>query len=90
VATAVEERVRVAFPTDGARFVIDPGAAARQELRLRADVPAGVKEVRFVIDGRTQVVRAPFAVRWPLAPGEHRMRVEADGAGADEVTFEVE
>jgi penicillin-binding protein 1C len=84
------ERVRVAFPADGARFSIDPGAAAKQQLRLRADVPAGITEVRFVIDGRAQAVRAPFALSWPLVAGRHRIRVEADGAGADEVEIEVD
>jgi penicillin-binding protein 1C len=82
--------VRVAFPPDGARFSIDPGAAARQALRLRADVPAGVGEVRFVIDGQARAVRAPFAMEWPLVPGQHRLRVEGEGVGSDEVEFEVE
>jgi penicillin-binding protein 1C len=90
VAPVARGALRVAFPTDGARFSIDPGAAARQEIRLRAEVPAGAMEVRFVVDGRARAVRAPFALTWPLAPGSHRLRVEAEGLGADEVTFEVD
>lgn len=82
--------LRVAFPTDGARFSLDPASSARQAIRLRADVPPGVPEVRFLIDGHPRVVRAPFAITWPLAPGPHRLRVEAGGQGADEVTFDVE
>jgi penicillin-binding protein 1C len=89
-APTARGRLRVAYPEDGARFSIDPGAAARQALRLRADVPPGVTEVRFVIDGRARAVRAPFAVEWALAPGHHSLRVEADGASGDEVAFDVE
>ena len=87
---AARGRLRVAYPQEGARFSIDPGAAAKQAIRLRADVPPGVAEVRFVIDGRARAVKAPFAVEWSLSPGSHRVRVEADGVGSDEVDFEVE
>lgn len=87
---AARGRLRVAYPQEGARFSIDPGAAAKQAIRIRADVPPGVAELRFVIDGRARAVRAPFAVEWPLAPGSHRVRVEAEGATSDEVGFEVE
>ena len=83
------ERLRIAYPTDGSRFSIDPGASARQAISLRADVPPGVGEVRFVIDGHPRLVRAPFTVSWPLAPGPHRLRVESDAAGSDEIEFEV-
>lgn len=89
-APSVRDRIRIASPSDGARFSIDPAAAARQELRMRADVPPGVTEVRFVIDGHARAVRAPFSVSWPLMAGSHRLRVESEGAGSDEVTFEVE
>ncbi|MFT3769853.1 MAG: penicillin-binding protein 1C [Minicystis sp.] len=82
--------LRIAFPTDGAHFSIDPGASAKQEIRIRADVPAGITEVRFVIDGLIRTARAPFALTWPLAAGRHRLRVEADGAGMDEIDFEVD
>ncbi len=86
----VRGRVRVAYPPDGARFSIDPGAAAKQAIRIRADVPPGVSEIRIAVDGRTQVLRAPFTLSFPLAPGEHRVRVEAGSAGADEVGFGVD
>ena len=83
-------RVRIVYPTDGSRFSIDPGASAKQALRMRADVPPGVAEARFVIDGHSHVVRAPFSLSWPLAAGSHRLRVEAGPAGSDEVAFDVE
>jgi penicillin-binding protein 1C len=87
---AARGRVRIAYPPDGARFSLDPGAAARQAIRIRADVPPGAPGVRLTVDGHPQVLRAPFELAFPLVPGEHRVRVEAEGAGADEVVFTVE
>ena len=89
-APAGRGSLRLAYPPDGARFSVDPGAAARQAILIRADVPPGVREVRITVDGRAHAVRAPFTLSVPLSPGEHRARVEADGAGADEVGFSVE
>ncbi len=83
-------RLRVAFPVEGARFSIDPGAAARQAIRIRVEVPAGVAEVRMTLDGRVSVLRAPFELSWALVAGEHRVRVEVEGVGSDEVGFGVE
>ena len=83
-------RLRIAYPPDGARFSIDPGASARQAVQVRADVPPGVAEVRITVDGHARALRAPFALSLPLTPGEHRVRVEAEGAGADEVGFSVD
>lgn len=82
--------LRVAYPPDGALFAIDPGAASRQSIRLRADVPASVRAIRFVIDGIPRNAAAPFAIDWTLTPGHHRVRVEADGLGGDEVEITVE
>ncbi|WP_434048777.1 MULTISPECIES: penicillin-binding protein 1C [Sorangium] len=84
-------RVRVAYPPDGARFVLDPSVNSLQAIRLRADVPAGVRRARFVLDGRPIEVGPPFALDWPLVAGAHRLRVEADGASAgEEIAFSVE
>ncbi|KYF65753.1 penicillin-binding protein 1C [Sorangium cellulosum] len=87
----VGARVRVAYPPDGARFVLDPSVNSLQAIRLRADVPAGVRRARFVLDGRPIEVGPPFALDWPLVAGAHRLRVEADGASAgEEIAFSVE
>jgi penicillin-binding protein 1C len=83
-------RLRIAYPPDGARFSVDPGASATQAIRVRADVPPGVDEVRITVDGHARPLKAPFAISLPLTPGEHRVRVEAEGAGADEVGFSVD
>jgi penicillin-binding protein 1C len=83
-------RVRIAYPPDGARFALDPGTSSRQAIQVLVEVPAGVGEVRLVLDGRPRPLRAPFSISLPLAAGEHRIRAEAGGAGADEVGFTVE
>lgn len=88
--TSAPAALRVAYPPEGALFAIDPGAASRQSIRLRADVPPSVRAIRFVIDGIPRVAAAPFALDWTLTPGHHRIRVEADGLGGDEVEITVE
>ncbi|WP_437922769.1 penicillin-binding protein 1C [Sorangium sp. So ce291] len=90
-AAAPGAPVRVAYPPDGARFVLDPSVNSLQAIRLRADVPPGVRRARFVLDGRPLEVGPPFALDWPLVAGAHRLRVEADGAPAgEEIAFSVE
>ncbi|WP_437539650.1 penicillin-binding protein 1C [Sorangium sp. So ce726] len=84
-------RVRVSYPPDGARFVLDPSINSLQAIRLRAGVPPGVPRVRFVLDGRPIEVGPPFALDWPLVAGAHRLRIDADGAAAsEEIAFSVE
>jgi penicillin-binding protein 1C len=83
-------RVRVAFPMDGAAFAIDPALRSTQAIDLRADAPASVHAVRFVVDGRSRVAAAPFVVPFALTPGHHTVRVEADGAAPDEASFDVD
>jgi penicillin-binding protein 1C len=82
-------KIAIAYPPDGARFTLDPAVAGRQAVQVRASVPAGVIELRFVIDGRVKSVKAPFQLDVPLTPGAHRVRVEGEG-GAAEVEFFVE
>ena len=90
VASPTDGKLRLAYPPDGALFSLDPGAASRQSIRLRADVPPSVREVRFVIDGIPRLAIAPFAFDWTLTPGHHHLRVEADGLGSDGVEITVE
>ena len=90
IVSSTEGKLRLAYPPEGALFSIDPGAAGRQSIRLRADVPPSAREVRFLIDGIPRIARAPFTVDWTLTPGPHRIRVEADGLGGDGVEITVE
>jgi penicillin-binding protein 1C len=90
IASPSDGKLRLAYPPDGALFSLDPGVASRQSIRLRADVPPSVREVRFVIDGIPRIAAAPFALDWTLTPGHHALRVEADGLGGDGVEITVE
>jgi len=82
--------VRIAYPPDGASFAIDPGAAGKQAITIKVDVPPSIREVRIVVDGQPRTVRAPFQMTWAMVLGEHRVRAEADGVAGDEVDLTVE
>lgn len=84
--------LRIAFPPDGARFVVDPALGSRQAVPIRVEAPAGSQDVRVVIDGRAWPVDAPaWTLSWPLRPGVHRARAEARGApSSDEIELTVE
>jgi penicillin-binding protein 1C len=84
--------LRIGWPADGARFVIDPDRPrALQQLSVRIDAPAEVQQVEIVVDGRTVArVPAPFVARWPLSSGRHVLVARADGAQSPPVAFAVE
>lgn len=65
--------VRILYPSDGARFALDPErAAALQVLGVPLAVPDGTREATLLVDGRAvDSVRSPFVASWQLVPGEH-------------------
>ncbi len=66
----------VVFPPAGARFVLDPLARSNQEIVLQARAAERGPPLEFVLDGRTVArTRAPYAVPWQLAAGEHRLEL---------------
>lgn len=85
------ERIRIAYPPDGSRFVLDSSLSAREAIHIRADVPREARDVRIFIDGRPYVVKAP---RWShseaLVKGTHEVFVVVDGQESDRVRYEVE
>ncbi len=85
--------VAVAYPFDGARFVLDPGLARDQQaVVLTARVPRGTRAVRFVIDGRpTRSLGAPYSKSLALTHGEHVVLAEiVGGSGSAPVHFFVD
>jgi penicillin-binding protein 1C len=64
--------VRIGWPGDGARFVLDPDRArADQALFVRMEAP-GSGGAELVVDGRgVSRVGPPFVARWTPSPGEH-------------------
>ncbi|AKT39847.1 penicillin-binding protein 1C [Chondromyces crocatus] len=87
---AASRGLALLFPADGARFVIDAAVGSVQAIRLRAAIPAGARNARFVIGGR--VIAAPLGwADFQLVRGVHRVRAEADGVAPSEVMeFSVE
>ncbi len=87
----VAERIRIAYPPDGSRFVLDSSLASREAIHVRADVPRSARNVRVVVDGRGFSVSAP---RWEhsvlLVRGKHEVYAEADGRRSDVVIFDVQ
>jgi penicillin-binding protein 1C len=78
--------LRIAWPNDDARFVLDPERPVdQQQLMVRVDAPAGVESVDVLVDGRPLGrIRSPFVARWPLAPGDHVLVARSDQAPASE------
>jgi penicillin-binding protein 1C len=81
-----ERPLRIAWPNDDSRFVIDPERPRdQQQLLARVDAPAGVASVEMVIDGHPLGrLRSPFVARWPLEPGDHVMVARSDDARTSE------
>jgi penicillin-binding protein 1C len=88
--------MRIGWPRDGARFVLDPDRErAGQMLLVRVEAPANTEQVELRVDGRTAGrARAPFVVPWPLARGEHVMvalsSARATPTSSDPVTVVVQ
>jgi hypothetical protein len=77
VAAPPPLRLRVLFPDEGDRFGLDVDTPREYaQLQLRAEVPPGVDQVVWEVDGVAQVpVRAPFSLWWTPTPGRHRLRI---------------
>lgn len=90
-AQAAGTRLAVRYPYDGAVFLMDPSLEpSSQSLVLRAEAPASVRTVQFVLDGRVVGTEGlPFERAVPLSPGQHRVWVEAQGRRSEPVVFEV-
>lgn len=88
---ATGDRIRIAYPPDGSKFVLDSSLSARQAIQIRVDVPREASDVRIFVDGRPYVVKAP---RWShsesLVKGKHEVFVVVDGQESYKVRYEVE
>jgi len=89
--TNVSGQIRIAYPPDGAKFVLDSSLSAREAIHVRVDVPRSARDVRFFVDGRVYSVTAP---RWshsvPLVKGRHEVYAQVDGERSEVVVYEVE
>jgi penicillin-binding protein 1C len=81
---------RIAWPRDGARFVLDTDAEL-QDLLVEVAGPSRALTVRLLLDER-EVARgtAPLKARIELAPGEHSLRAVAAGESSPPVRVRVD
>lgn len=84
--------LRIGWPGDGARFVLDPDRTrAQQRLGVRVEAPADVDRVELVVDGRVVArVASPFVASWTLEPGDHVLVARARGVASTPVTVAVQ
>jgi penicillin-binding protein 1C len=82
---ASEGDVRITYPHDGARFVIDPDRPRElQAVPVLIAAPSGVREVTLRIDDAAPARLAPpFSTTWRLETGEHTFVAEAPGREGD-------
>jgi penicillin-binding protein 1C len=64
--------IAISYPGEGDVFRIDPARpGSSQAIALRASVPAGARDLEWVLNGRPLSREA--RPRWELAPGRHRL-----------------
>ena len=81
--------LKIDVPTDGAELYFDPRVPSG--LPLKAQVPIGVGEVAWYVDG-VEVARVgpPFVSRWASpTSGDHTITVQADGHAPASVTVAI-
>jgi penicillin-binding protein 1C len=72
---AAPGELRILYPADGARFSLDPHRPPEHQVPPLRSSPAGAP-VRWTVDGQP-------AARFRPTPGEHVVRAERGGAGAE-------
>jgi penicillin-binding protein 1C len=75
------DRLRIVYPTDGARFALDPYRPPEQQVPPVRALPGGLAP-RWTVGG------TPLA-RWRPTPGEHTIRAE-HGSDASEVKIRID
>jgi penicillin-binding protein 1C len=82
--------LRITYPHDGARFVLDPERPRDlSAVPVLVAAPAGVRKVTVRVDGVVLAkLEPPFSTSWKLEPGEHTLSAES-GTGASVVHVSV-
>ena len=75
------DRLRIGYPQDGARFILEPDRPlAQQSLMVRVEAKATAGRVDLRVDGRVvSSVGSPYVTSWQLTPGEHVLVAEGRG-----------
>lgn len=90
-ASAADGGVRIRYPRDGARFVLDPDRPrSAQAIALKVD-SSSASEVKVYVDGRLAAKsRGGEPAYWSLEPGPHAIVAEAGGNRSDPVSIRVD
>jgi penicillin-binding protein 1C len=75
------DRLRIGYPQDGARFILEPDRPlAQQTVLVRVEAKDTLRRVDLRIDGKVvSSVGSPYVTSWQLAPGEHVLVAEGPG-----------
>lgn len=82
----------IAYPFDGAEFLIDPALAVqRQQIVFSARAASDTPSIAWWLDGKPIGTRAPpFSLPWQMAPGRHVLEARsASGERSRSVRFSV-
>jgi penicillin-binding protein 1C len=88
---APDSGLRIRYPRDGARFVLDPDRPrSAQAIPLKVDA-SGSTEVKVYVDGRLAArSRGGESAYWTLQPGAHTIVAESGGTRSDLVSIRVD
>jgi penicillin-binding protein 1C len=81
---AASGQLRIGYPHDGTRFLLDPDRPVTQQVvSVRVEAPGAAGLVALKVDGRV-IARAPspYVVGWPLEKGSHELVAESAGLAA--------
>jgi len=73
--------VRIGYPHDGARFVLEPDRPLTQQtIAVRVEAPSAAARVDVRVDGRVASSGpSPYVAQWQLSPGAHVLVAETAG-----------
>src|SRR5205814_1260219 len=80
-AAAAGGTLRITYPHDGARFLIDPERPRElSAVPVHVAAPPGVRQVTLRVDGAVVAkLDPPFSTTWKIEPGDHTLAAESPG-----------
>ena len=83
--------LRIRFPNNGDIFKMDPTLPRQfQQIQFQAVASSSVQQVVWRLNGRIIARTArPFAIFWPLNPGQYELQLQAGSARSPRIRFRV-
>lgn len=84
-----DQKIRIIFPDDGAKFKIDPEIPPEyRSIILRASVPPGAGRLQWSINGKKIATQdSPTSAVWHIRKGKFRITASADGVKSDSASI---